>query len=128
MFLDIDHFKEINDTLSHEAGDRLLQELAERLRGEMRASETLARLGGDEFGVLCDGTADDALALAERLHRVLQQHFVIHDFPLEVALSAGVAVAPEHGTDALPDQVAGFHGQLAGGGLARSEGLEPPTF
>jgi diguanylate cyclase (GGDEF)-like protein len=100
MFLDIDHFKEINDTLGHEAGDRLLQQLGERLRGEMRASETLARLGGDEFGVLCTGTREDAVALAERLHRSLHEHFDVCDFPLEIALSAGIAVAPEHGDDA----------------------------
>src|SRR5205823_2808746 len=60
MFLDIDHFKEINDTLGHEAGDLLLTALADRLRDQMRANETLARLGGDEFGILCAGSASDA--------------------------------------------------------------------
>jgi diguanylate cyclase (GGDEF)-like protein len=99
MFLDIDHFKEINDTLGHEAGDLLLQGLATRLRDQMRANETLARLGGDEFAILCSGSADDAILLAERLHASLQQPFVVCDLPLEIAISVGVATFPEHGDD-----------------------------
>jgi diguanylate cyclase (GGDEF)-like protein len=100
MFLDIDHFKEINDTLGHEAGDLLLRALAERLSAQMRANETLARLGGDEFGVLCAGPADDAIVLAERLHQSLREPFVVCGLPLEIALSIGVATSPEHGDDA----------------------------
>ena len=99
MFLDIDHFKEINDTLGHEAGDALLKELATRLGGEMRAGETLARLGGDEFGVLCAASAEEAALLAQRLHRALELPFKLQDFPLEVAVSVGVAATPEHGDD-----------------------------
>jgi len=99
MFLDLDHFKEINDTLGHEAGDVLLQVLADRLRGEMRASETLARLGGDEFAILCAGSAADASLLAERIHRALHEAVLIRDFPLEVAVSVGIAAFPEHGED-----------------------------
>jgi diguanylate cyclase (GGDEF)-like protein len=100
MFLDIDHFKEINDTLGHEAGDVLLQLLATRLREHMRANETLARLGGDEFAILCTGSADDAVRLAERLHAGLQQPFVVCELPLEIAMSVGVATYPVHGDDA----------------------------
>jgi diguanylate cyclase (GGDEF)-like protein len=99
MFLDVDHFKEINDTLGHEAGDSLLEVLAERLRAEMRASETLARLGGDEFAILCDGTATDASLLAERLHSALHGAVSVRDFPLEVTMSIGVASFPDHGDD-----------------------------
>jgi diguanylate cyclase (GGDEF)-like protein len=99
MFLDIDHFKEVNDTLGHEAGDALLVELATRLGAQMRDSETLARLGGDEFGILCTASPDEAVVLAERLHGALHEAFVIHDFPLEVALSIGVASYPKHGDD-----------------------------
>jgi diguanylate cyclase (GGDEF)-like protein len=99
MFLDLDHFKEINDTLGHEAGDILLQVLADRLGGEMRESETLARLGGDEFAILCKGSVSDASLLAERLHRSLQEPVLIRDFPLEVAMSVGIAAFPEHGED-----------------------------
>ena len=99
MFLDVDHFKEINDTLGHESGDELLQAVATRLRGQMRAGETLARLGGDEFAILCIGGADDALLLAERLHRALQEPFTVRDLPLEVAVSAGIAAFPGHGDE-----------------------------
>jgi diguanylate cyclase (GGDEF)-like protein len=99
MFLDIDHFKEINDTLGHEAGDALLRELATRLGAQMRAGETLARLGGDEFGILCSATAEEAALLAERLHASLEDAFAVHDFPLEVAVSIGIAASPQHGED-----------------------------
>jgi diguanylate cyclase (GGDEF)-like protein len=99
MFLDIDHFKEINDTLGHETGDVLLKALAARLGEEMRANETLARLGGDEFAILCAGSAEDASLLAERLHGALHAPFLVHDFPLEVATSIGIATYPEHGED-----------------------------
>jgi diguanylate cyclase (GGDEF)-like protein len=100
MFLDIDHFKEINDTLGHEAGDALLQVVAERLRAEMRASDTLARLGGDEFAILCDGPAPDACLVAERLHSALHGAVTVREFPLEITMSVGVATFPEHGDDA----------------------------
>jgi diguanylate cyclase (GGDEF)-like protein len=100
MFLDIDHFKEINDTLGHEAGDRLLKDLGARLREEMRASETLARLGGDEFGILCIGSAEEASLLGERLHAAVQPAFLVDNFPLEIAISVGIAAFPDHGDDA----------------------------
>ena len=99
MFLDVNHFKEINDTLGHEAGDLLLQALAARLLGEMRASDTLARLGGDEFGILCVASGDEAASLAERLHRVLHEPFAVRDFSLEVGASIGIATFPAHGDD-----------------------------
>ena len=100
MFLDVDHFKEINDTLGHEAGDTLLEVVADRLRAQMRASDTLARLGGDEFAILCDGSATDASQLAERLHSALHGSVTVRDFPLEITVSIGVATFPEHGEDA----------------------------
>jgi len=100
MFLDIDHFKEINDTLGHEAGDVLLQTLAARLREQMRASDTLARLGGDEFAIVCDGPPESAVLLAERLHAAMQEPFVVCELPLEIAMSVGVASFPLHGDDA----------------------------
>ncbi|MGB2953390.1 MAG: EAL domain-containing protein [Gaiellaceae bacterium] len=100
MFLDVDHFKGINDTLGHEAGDVLLQALGARLRDEMRASETLARLGGDEFAILCSSSSEEAVLLAERLHAALEAPFALRGFPLEVAVSIGIAAYPEHGDDA----------------------------
>jgi diguanylate cyclase (GGDEF)-like protein len=99
MFLDVDHFKEINDTLGHEAGDVLLEELGTRLRGQMRENETLARLGGDEFAIVCSGSAQDASLLAERLHAALHGAVMVREFPLEVTMSIGIATYPEHGQD-----------------------------
>ena len=99
MLLDIDHFKEINETLGHEAGDALLQAVASRLHDHMRESETIARLGGDEFGILCSGSADEAANLGQRLHQALHEPFTLHDLPLEVAVSIGIAVYPQHGDD-----------------------------
>jgi len=100
LFLGIDHFKEINDTLGHEAGDALLQAVATRLNEQIRAGETLARLGGDEFAILCAGGTDDAALLAERLHGALHVPFTIRELPLEVAISVGIAAFPTHGEDA----------------------------
>jgi diguanylate cyclase (GGDEF)-like protein len=100
MFLDIDHFKEINDTLGHEAGDELLHAVATRFAGQVRAGETLARLGGDEFAILCSGGADEAALVAERLHGSLHEPFTVRELPLEVAISVGIAAFPAHGGDA----------------------------
>jgi diguanylate cyclase (GGDEF)-like protein len=101
MLLDLDHFKEVNDTLGHETGDLLLRELGDRLKTELRASETFARLGGDEFGILLPaGSVEDATQLSERIHAVLEAAFVVGGFPLEVAASLGIASYPGHGDDA----------------------------
>ena len=101
MLLDVDHFKEINDALGHDTGDLLLQDLGTRLRGELRASETLARLGGDEFGILLPfGSPADAAQLAERVHSALEVPFHLRGLPLEVAASVGLAAYPEHSADA----------------------------
>jgi diguanylate cyclase (GGDEF)-like protein len=100
MLLDVDRFKDINNSLGHETGDRLLQELAVRLRGELRANETLARLGGDEFGVLLPtASAEDATLVATRVHELLESPFTLGGLPLEVAASIGIAACPEHGED-----------------------------
>ena len=98
MLLDVDRFREINDALGHETGDRLLQEVAGRLGETVRSSETLARLGGDEFGILLSpGSDEDATALAARIHGVLETPFSLSGFPLEIAVSVGIAAYPEHG-------------------------------
>jgi diguanylate cyclase (GGDEF)-like protein len=100
LLLDVDHFREINDTLGHDAGDRLLQELATRLRELLRESDTFARLGGDELGILLpSGSVEDAVMLAARIHESLEEPFVLHGLPLEVKASLGIAVFPEHGED-----------------------------
>jgi diguanylate cyclase (GGDEF)-like protein len=98
MLLDVDGFREVNDALGHETGDRLLQEVAGRLGETVRSSETLARLGGDEFGILLSpGSDEDATALAARIHGVLETPFALSGFPLEIAVSVGIAAYPEHG-------------------------------
>jgi diguanylate cyclase (GGDEF)-like protein len=100
MLLDVDRFREINDALGHETGDRLLQEVAARLGGVVRSGETLARLGGDEFGILlATGSSEDAIALGARIHEVLEAPFDLSGFPLEIAMSVGIAMHPEHGED-----------------------------
>ncbi len=101
MLIDLDHFKEINDTLGHHAGDRLLQEVAERLDATIDERDTVARLGGDEFGVLlpdCPGH-DEANAAAQKLLGQLREPFSIDGLTLEVDASIGIALSPEHGND-----------------------------
>jgi diguanylate cyclase (GGDEF)-like protein len=100
MLLDIDRFREVNDALGHETGDRLLQEVASRLSETARSSETFARLGGDEFGILLSpGSEQDATELAARIHGALETPFDLSGFPLEIAVSVGIAAYPEHGED-----------------------------
>jgi diguanylate cyclase (GGDEF)-like protein len=100
MLMDLNHFKEINDTLGHHQGDRLLQEVAARLRDAVRASDTVARLGGDEFGVLLHATAHGAAeSVAETLLARLREPFVVDSTTLQVGGSIGLAWCPAHGTD-----------------------------
>ncbi|HET6817695.1 MAG TPA: EAL domain-containing protein [Mycobacteriales bacterium] len=101
MLLDLDHFKEINDTLGHRVGDNLLRAVGERLAGAVRETDVVARLGGDEFGVLTSSmtTADDAVVLAERLLNVLREPFFVDGVRLQSQASIGIAVSPDHGND-----------------------------
>jgi diguanylate cyclase (GGDEF)-like protein len=101
MLIDLDHFKEINDTLGHHAGDVLLQEVAARLSATLGITDTVARLGGDEFGVLLP-TLDrpgDAMLVAQRLLGRLREPFTIEGLTLEVDASIGIACHPMHGED-----------------------------
>jgi diguanylate cyclase (GGDEF)-like protein len=102
LIVDLDHFKEINDTLGHYVGDQLLRQVADRLRTAMRAGDTVSRLGGDEFGVLaCDlGGWVDAEMVAQRLVATLTRPFTIDGVRLDVQASVGISIAPDHGTDA----------------------------
>ena len=101
LFLDLDGFKEINDTFGHHIGDILLGKVGARLRAQLRSTDTIARLGGDEFAVLLGGLEGPAAAerLGGELLKALQQPFPIEDHKLVVGASIGIVYCPEHGTD-----------------------------
>jgi len=95
LFLDVDGFKDVNDTLGHEVGDHLLRELATRLTSRTRGQDTVGRLGGDEFVVLCRNCdVDGALALAERFQGTFDEPFQLGARATRLTVSIGVATAP----------------------------------
>jgi diguanylate cyclase (GGDEF)-like protein/PAS domain S-box-containing protein len=102
LFIDLDRFKPINDTLGHSAGDAVLVEVAHRLTGVLRESDTAARLSGDEFAVVLTTvrSLDDALVAARRINDLLTEPFIIAGRELIVVASIGVALFPEHGEEA----------------------------
>jgi diguanylate cyclase len=102
LLLDLDRFKDINDTLGHHTGDAVLEQLAIRLKDVARASDTVSRLGGDEFALVLPGAADPASALfvAERICTALDEPFAIDTARLHVEASIGIAIFPRHGDDA----------------------------
>jgi diguanylate cyclase (GGDEF)-like protein len=101
LLFDLDRFKELNDTLGHDAGDQLLCQVGERLHGVLRATDTAARLGGDEFGVLLPGPCDAAHAeiVADKILEAISTPFPIKDLNLRVTASIGIALFPEHARD-----------------------------
>lgn len=117
LFTDLDNFKYINDTLGHEAGDRLLVEAANRIASCLRPEDTVARFGGDEFVVLLEG-ATGAAVVAERIHRELATPFGLHGREVFVTTSTGIAVGGRN-TDKAEDlvrnaDVAMYRGKEAG--------------
>jgi diguanylate cyclase (GGDEF)-like protein len=101
MIMDLDRFKEVNDTLGHASGDELLKQVGVRLRAALRESDTVARLGGDEFGVLLPKVLDSAAAVtvARKLRKALEEPFTIHGLTLRMEASIGIALYPHHGDD-----------------------------
>ncbi len=102
MFLDLDRFKQVNDSFGHHVGDQLLQEVAKRLQALVRADDTVARLGGDEFTLLLQNVshADDAIRIADQVIKAFDSPIVIEKHELFTSTSIGIAIYPYDGTDA----------------------------
>jgi diguanylate cyclase (GGDEF)-like protein len=100
-YIDIDRFKDINDTLGHEAGDRLVKAVAARLKARLRPQDFLSRFGGDEFAILCSPAGPEGgAALAERIAQAFATPFDIDGQSIRVTASVGIAAAPDNGTTA----------------------------
>jgi diguanylate cyclase (GGDEF)-like protein len=102
LYLDLDHFKDVNDTLGHPIGDRLLQSVAERLQTNVRVVDTLARFGGDEFALLMANIADptDAGVLANKLLQIMAEPFVLDGNQVQAGVSIGIATYDPDAADA----------------------------
>ena len=102
LMMDLDGFKEINDTFGHHGGDEVLRHVAGRLKGQLRESDTVARLGGDEFAVILPGVPDETAAslTASRILQALQQPLMIEGELLEIRASIGIVLFPRHAEDA----------------------------
>ena len=100
LYLDLDHFKSINDTLGHSIGDALLKLVAERLRGCLRETDTIARLGGDEFAVIQTPISQpsDATILAGRIRNSITSPYKVDDHQILADVSIGISIAPNDGT------------------------------
>lgn len=101
IMMDLDRFKEINDTLGHHVGDRVLQQVGARLAEVLRESDTVARLGGDEFALLLPNAHEQhALNLARKIVTTLERSFSVEHHQLSVGASLGIAIFPQHGDSA----------------------------
>jgi diguanylate cyclase (GGDEF)-like protein len=119
LFLDLNHFKEINDTFGHPVGDKLLKQLGPRLSACLREADLPIRLGGDEFVVvLVDGDADYATSVAQRLTNRLAEPFILDTVRVHISASIGIALAPTDATDSASllwcADVAMYRAKLAG--------------
>ena len=102
LFMNLDHFKTVNDSLGHHAGDQLLRNVAERLRSGVRDADVVARLGGDEFVVVLTDiqTPDDAAMVADKLLDSMHGVFTVDHLPLTISPSIGISLFPDHGASA----------------------------
>lgn len=102
MFLDLDHFKDVNDTLGHSMGDALLVQVTDRLSAVLRTGDTISRLGGDEFTIILPEirSIDDAIVIAKSMIKSLKKPFNLSEHQVRIGGSLGIAFYPEHGTDA----------------------------
>jgi diguanylate cyclase (GGDEF)-like protein len=124
LLMDLERFREVNDTLGHPQGDRLLRQVGLRLRAALSPSDMVARLGGDEFGILVARmrTVEDVIGVIRMILDMLQAPIMIDGIPVAVDASIGVAIAPEHGNDAdrimQRADVALYHAKKIGSGYA----------
>lgn len=102
LFVDLDHFKEINNSFGHSAGDELLKQLGPRLMSSLRSTDVLVRIGGDELGaLLIDSDPPYAAGLARRLTTLLEQPFILNGVSVRISASIGIAAAPGDATDSI---------------------------
>jgi diguanylate cyclase (GGDEF)-like protein len=102
LMLDLDRFKNVNDSLGHAAGDALLWQVARRLKSALRGTDVLARLGGDEFAIIQASSGDQragSIDLATRISKLIAEPFLLTSDRVEIGTSIGIAMAPEHGRD-----------------------------
>lgn len=100
LLMDLNRFKEINDTFGHHFGDLVLEQVGKRLQHVLRQSDTIARLGGDEFAIVLPDTGEQgAVHAAEKLVAALVEPFIVHGHALQVEASVGIALAPDHSDD-----------------------------
>ncbi len=124
LLMDLERFKEVNDTLGHQHGDQLLRQVGQRLRDALFSPDTVARLGGDEFGILLPRltSAGDIAVVCKKILAVLDEPFMVVDIPVAVEMSIGVALAPGRADNAdnLMQQadMAMYHAKKSGGGYA----------
>ena len=132
LLMDLQRFKEVNDTLGHHRGDQLLQQVGARLRHAMFQSDMVARLGGDEFGLLLPRIAavGDIEIVAKKIRDVLEVPIVIENVPIVVEASLGAVLAPQHGTDAdilvQHADVAMYHAKQTGASFALYDPARDP--
>ena len=102
LLVDLDHFKQVNDTVGHHAGDEVLKQVSEMFTGRVRRSDTVARTGGDEFSIILEEpmTRADAVRVGQTLTQLLDEPFKFDEHSVRVGASVGVAVFPDDAADA----------------------------